>query len=431
MEQDNLFDFDEFLGNCIVTGYYGRAEEVVFPSSHEGKPVKEIGANFALNNKRIKKVIIPEGYTSIGIEAFKGCTELTEIKLPESLTDIGQYAFFDCRGLTNIKLPDGLTTIENFAFAGCTGFINIKLPDGLTFIGDYAFNECTNLTNIKLPESLISIGIWAFDDCENLTNLKLPEGLMIIRQSAFQRCTSLTSVKLPKSLTSFFEDAFDFCRNLPEINVDEQNPVFCTVEGVLFDKAMTTLICFPAGKKGKYSVPDGVIKIRLFAFNPHLYTCELTSISLPQSLLLIDSSGFGFNGEQLTDITVSELNPNFYSIDGVLFDKKNKYLLAYPKNKDKTDYAVPDGTTGIADHAFCKCKRLVNIAIPESVKFVGYHAFAECEGLKVITLPINLQYVEERTFEDCPNLETITLSRKTKIGYKALEGFKGQLVYRD
>jgi hypothetical protein len=213
-----------------------------------------------------------------------------------------------------------------------------------------------------------------------------------------------------------------------EIGVDENNPVFCSAEGVLFDKAMTTLICFPDGKKGKYSVPDGVIEIRRRAFD----NCgELTSISFPQSLL--STEGFWLKCEMLTDITVSELNTNFYSIDGVLFYKETetKCLLAYPENKDRTDYAVPDGTQGILDHAFYGCKRLVNIKIPESVRIIGYNVFTDCRGLKSITLPANLQYIGECGFEDCPDLETITLSRKTKIRYKAFEGFKGRLVYID
>jgi len=105
--------------------------------------------------------------------------------------------------------------------------------------------------------------------------------------------------------------------------------------------------------------------------------------------------------------------------------------MEYPKNKDKTDYTVPDGIMGIADSAFYGCKRLINIVFPESLEFILNYAFEKCEGLKTVTLPVNLQYVGERAFKDCLNLETITLSKKTRIGHKAFEGFKGQLVYRD
>jgi hypothetical protein len=207
--------------------------------------------------------------------------------------------------------------------------------------------------------------------------------------------------------------------------VDENNPVFCSLDGVLFDKAMITLIWVPAGKKGIYSVPDGIMRIRGSAFYD---SREITSISCPQSLLSIESS---FNSEQLTDITVNELNPEYCSIDGVLFDKKREKLLEYPRKKDKLDYTVPAGVLYISPEAFYKCKHLVNINLPESLEFIDNHAFAECVGLKAITLPMNLKYIGEHALENCPNLEIITLSRKTRIGYRAFQGFTGQLVYSD
>jgi RNase P/RNase MRP subunit p29 len=259
------------------------------------------------------------------------------------------------------------------------------------------------LVNLALPESIKSIGDAVFSECEELNTITLPKSLKHIGNHVFEGCTGLTSIKLPKSLISIGDLTFEGCTGLTEIIADENNPAFCSVEGVVFDKTMKTLIIFPEGKKGRYSVPDGVIKIIPRAFG----NCrELTSIFFPKSLLGIYS--FGFNGEQLADITVSELNPCFYSIDGVLLDKKSKTLLAYPKNKDKTDYEVPDGILRIADQAFCGCKRLVNIAFP-----------------------MNLQYAGKYVFKDCLNLETITVSRKTKFGRKAFWGFKGQLIYRD
>jgi hypothetical protein len=243
---------------------------------------------------------------------------------------------------------------------------------------------------------------------------------------AFSNCTGLTTIKLPKNLTSFIKAAFDGCTGLTEIAVDENNPVFCSLDGVMFDKNMTTLIWFPMGKKGKYSVPDGIIIIRSGAFDG----CEeLTGIYFPQSLLSMGDCSFNYY--QLTDITVNESNPGFCSIDGVLFNQEKTCLIEYPRNKDKTDYTVPDGITEIAIGAFYGCKRLVSIALPESFVFIGADTFKGCEGLKAITLPANLLYVGECVFEDCPNLETVTLSRKTKIGYRAFEGFTGKLVYLD
>jgi len=352
------FDLKKAEGYWVVTGYSGRSEEIIFPASHDGKPVKAIeDFTFYKNSKRVKRIIIPEGYTSIGEWTFRDCIDLTEIKLPESLTSIEDYSFLDCTGLTEIRLPENLTSI-----------------------GDHAFEGCTGLTKIKLPKTLASIGYDAFKDCTGLA----------------------------------------------EISVDENNPLFCSFDGVLFDKAMTTLLLFPQGKKGSYSVPEGIVKIRHSAFDKCV---GITGISFPQSLLLIDS--YGFNSEKLEDITVNELNAEYNSVDGVLFDKETISLLEYPKSKDKTDYAVPDGTIYITVGAFSGCKCLINIVLPEGIKLIDNYAFAKCEGLKAITFPMSLQYIGEHVFEDCPNLETVTLSRKTRIGYKAFEGFNGRIVYLD
>jgi hypothetical protein len=180
------------------------------------------------------------------------------------------------------------------------------------------------------------------------------------------------------------------------------------------------------GKKGKYSVPDEVISTSYFAFDD----CErLTGIYFPQSVLSI--SDYRFNNDQLRDITVNESNPRYCSIGGILFDKKKSELLRYPPNKDKTEYAVPDGIIDIRNMAFFRCKRLTSIALPESLEFIGNNAFAECEGLKEISIPANLLYVGECAFMGCTNLETVTLSRNTKIGNWAFDGFTGKLVCRD
>jgi hypothetical protein len=185
--------------------------------------------------------------------------------------------------------------------------------------------------------------------------------------------------------------------------VDENNPVFTVVDGVLFDKAMTTLIAYPAGKKGEYAIPDGVITVQNSAF----HGCgEITRIHIPQSLILYFYSICSCSA--LTGSTVSEHNPEYSSIDGVVFNKGGTTLLWHPKGRENKEYVVPDG-----------------------VILLGDSAFEGCERLSAVTLPTSLQNMAKGAFDGCTNLETITLSRKTRIGYKSLEGFSGKLVYRD
>ena len=106
-------------------------------------------STFIKSNSITDVVILADGVTSIGDNAFAQCA-LISIILPEKLTSIGMATFADCGGLTSINLPKGVTSIEDGAFRGCTSLISISLPDGVTRIGDWAFESCSNLEEISL-----------------------------------------------------------------------------------------------------------------------------------------------------------------------------------------------------------------------------------------------------------------------------------------
>jgi hypothetical protein len=110
---------------------------------------------------------------------------------------------------------------------------------------------------------------------------------------------------------------------------------------------------------------------------------------------------------------------------------KDWVLCRYPQGKKSSKYVIPEKTVSIMKYAFAYCNSLKNIVFPEGLKFIEEAAFAQCWGLSEITLPDSLLYIGEKTFMGCENLKTITLSKKTKMGRKALEDFEGQLVYRD
>ena len=116
-------------------------------------------------------VIVKDGVTEIGSEAFSCCSGLTSITLPDSVTEIGYRAFEDCDGLTSITLPETVTRIGRGAFSGCSYLTSITIPEGVTEIGDSAFSYCSALTSITIPESVKEIDYLAFSYCDNLTNI--------------------------------------------------------------------------------------------------------------------------------------------------------------------------------------------------------------------------------------------------------------------
>ncbi len=121
-----------------------------------------------INGELVKDIVIPDGVTSIGDQAFDSCSGLTSITIPDSVTSIGDRAFASCTSLTSITIPDSVTSIGDVAFASCSGLTSITIPDSVTSIGDRAFAYCTSLTSITIPDSVTNIGSYAFIDCQNL-----------------------------------------------------------------------------------------------------------------------------------------------------------------------------------------------------------------------------------------------------------------------
>ena len=132
---------------------------------------------------RISRVVIEEGITSIGNNAFNNCSTET-IAIPNSVARIGQGAFKECRNLTSIEIPDGVTSIEADTFDSCVSLTSIEIPDGVTRIGSLAFRYCHSLTSIVIPDSVTSIETMAFA-ANGVTSITIPASVTSIEENAF------------------------------------------------------------------------------------------------------------------------------------------------------------------------------------------------------------------------------------------------------
>ena len=374
-----LYDKNQTVLYCVPRKWAGT--EFSVPSS-----VASI-ANFAfVYCNGLTSIKIPASVTTIGYAAFGDCTSLASIEIPASATSIGMQTFQNCTSLISIELPSSLTNLENMVFSGCTGLTSITIPASVTSINAYAFENCTSLTSIEIPASVTDIGNDAFTGCSSLEAIKLSPSMTHL-YNIFSGCSSLKTIELPSSLISYDPFAFESCNNLVAINISEDNPYYSSFDGVLYDKAQTNMKVIPQG---------------------------LTEITIPPSVGTIYPI---YDSPNLQSIHVSENNPYFSSIDGVVYNKDQTQLIRrMPKNQPIDRYAIPSSVTTIASSAFRDCTGLTSIEIPTSVTSID-GAFSGCTGLTSIEIPSSITSIGDWTFSRCTGLTSIEIpSTVTAIG---------------
>lgn len=172
----------------------------------------------------------------------------------------------------------------------------VVIGHGCTVIGEGAFGRGAEsiaqcwlyLTSIELPESVKIIKGGAFELCEELQHIHIPSSVEEIGSEAFAECSSLASIEIPAGVKKIGERVFLGCEKLTGIHVDPNNANYTSVDGVLFDKQMHTLVSFPDNRTGAYIIPDDVSVIGESAF----FNTYLTGIKIPDSVVRIDRTAF-------------------------------------------------------------------------------------------------------------------------------------------
>lgn len=218
------------MGTCTAT-------EIVIGNVYNNCPVTAIGER-AFYDSEITSVTISNSITSIGYEAFYGCSgiiqtdngvqyvnkwaidcdkSLTSVTLRADTIGIADGTFYVCNGLTKITIPQGVIYIGAGAFRYCGELMEITIPDSVTSIGYEAFQGCGKITSITIPNSVTSIEDTVFDNCSGLTEITIPNSIEGIGSRMFRGCSGLTKITIPDSVTWIGLSAFYKCSELTSI----------------------------------------------------------------------------------------------------------------------------------------------------------------------------------------------------------------------
>jgi hypothetical protein len=218
----------------------------------------------------------------------------------------------------------------------------------------------TGIKTVDIQQGVTAIGDYAFYGCSGLTSVEIPNSVTSIGDYAFAYCAGLTSVMIPHSVTLIGRRVFQYCSGL-------------------------------------------------------------TLVTVPNSVTSIGNEAF-FGCSSLTSITVDASNPNYSSINGVLFNKLQDILIQYPAGK-AGNYTIPNSVTSINSYAFSYCSNLISVEIPNSVTYIGELAFYVCTGLTSVTIGNSVTSIERGAFSRCTGLTSVTIPNSVmSIGTEAFYG---------
>ena len=429
------------------------------------------------NAIRLKSITLPDTLTSIGMNAFKGCYAVEKISVPYGVTKIGYAAFCECSSLKTVTLPKGIDKVEKYTFYRCYSLEEIVVPEGVKIIDSSAFYECKRLRTVTIPDSVDTIEGRAFSDCTSLevielgakinslelsafvncsslqkitvdegnqayksvdgvlyskdgteiikcpaakkdSVLSIPNGVTKIGTDAFYQCTGIRSVTVPASLVSISSDSFDGFTSLEEINVDGENPVAMSVDGVLYSKDGKTLVRYPCGKKDSaFTIPEGVTEIGAYAFRR---CSNVKSVIISEDVVSIGTYAFEYctSIESLTvPSTVQKMGQGAFrrcdGLESVVFSEGLSIIgdSAFTQCKKLKAITVPGSVKEIGTAAFSYCGSLESVVISDGVETIGKSAFSYCEKLSSVALPDSITTLSSYAFSNCSSLRNIDIPR--------------------
>ena len=392
----------------------------------------------------LETITLPDSLTEIGDRAFSNCTRLKSIVIPEGVEFIGDGAFENCYSMETVALPGSLTEIGAEAFDNCTELKAITIPAGVIRIGHGALSGCLSLETIEIDkanENYCTVdgilfnknktALVSYPAGKTAESYEIPNGVTTVTYGTFASCCNLKSVSIPTSVTSIQEFAFNGCDNLRDVYYSgtqaQWNAIAIDVGNDGFDCAdihCADAVMHPHGICGDdltWELKDGVLTISgtgdMYTFNmaaPWYHAASsiksivlgskvtsitseafancksLESITLPEGIISVAAGAF-LGCDNLSRINISDNNPYYTSVDGMLFNKDKTEIIIYPAGKTDAVYVIPDRVTTISRNVFIEPTYLQEIVIHAGVTNIEEGAFRSC-NLNAVSVDKDNEY---------------------------------------
>lgn len=356
--------------------------EVTVPQYYQGKPVKSINGSAFESCSKLVTMNIPDtiDYIFIGIEgidatgsAFKYCSSLAAINVYETETTEGEKGgFWSEDGVLYYNNPM-TNVVELYVYPKArTG--NLVIADGVEKISQYAIKSA-KVNTVTIPTSVKSIEKNAFASNSSLTKIEFEEvedgaeySELEIADEAFYSCSNLLEITLPSRIKEFRSSIFRTCSKLASVYFSNNDgKYYSDNDGIVYTKDeqnVVTLVFYPLGRGGDYTVPNGVNRIGDYAFTQrfvstsatsgYTYTgnTNLTSITIPAWVTYIGEGAF----RGATKVTKVDFRSN--ENGSLEIGAKAFYGLT---NTDFTTLTLPAQLVSLGESAFGGCTKLVTV----------------------------------------------------------------------
>ena len=420
------------------------------------------------DRKSVVSVIIKDGVTVIGKNAFFDCINMTSAQIGKGVTKINNYAFRNCGSLTAVTIPSAVASLGKQAFSGCTGLTELTC-EAITppTCGDNVFEGVTNTIPVYVPAGSVDAYRTA-DGWNYFSNIQamapsvdwdLTGGVLTIfgagpmpdygyeKAPWFSQRTSITSVVIEDGITSIGEGAFFDCWNIHSVTIPNS---VTGIGGYAFNdcKALTEI-----------TIPGSVAYIGMSAFINCIslteITCEATTPptcgenvfdgvdkSIPvyvpsgvQSAYKAADGWSDFTNIQGVASGTCGTNVNWVLKGDVLTISGTGYMTSYTSPSKRpwhsfassiTSVVIEEGVMNIGESAFEDFSSLTSVTIPNSLEVIEGYAFFGCSALSSVTIPDNIMTIGNSTFKYCSALTTITIPANVNyIKYQAFSGCTG------